>query len=92
MSKFLGAVVASAMMLVSAQALAANWGGLQDDGCNGTGLRQFSAVLWNIPVGANWESACASTQHLDWGTPRRCVNQNGIKMWGQWDRPDPQCN
>jgi hypothetical protein len=91
MSKLLGGALACAMMLVSAHALAANWGNVQDDGCNGTGKHQFSAVLWNIPVGANWEAACAATSHLDWGSPTRCINQNGIKMWGQWDRPDQNC-
>jgi hypothetical protein len=92
MSKILGGAVACAMMLMSANALAANWGPLQDDGCHGTGLRQFSSVLWNIPVGSNWEAACAATSHMEWGPPTRCVNQNGIKMWGQWDRSDGACH
>ena len=91
MSRILSGVVACALMLASAQAMAANWGDIQDDGCKGSCLHQFSAVLWNIPVGGNWEAACAATSNLDWGPPRRCVNQNGIKMWGQWDRPDPNC-
>jgi hypothetical protein len=91
MSKILSASVACAVFLVSSQAFAVNWGGVQDDGCNGNGKRQFSSVLWNIPVGASWEKACAATSIYDWGTPSRCVNDSGVKMWGQWDRPDPQC-
>jgi hypothetical protein len=79
------------VLLVVSQVWAANWGPLKDDGCKSSGFRQFSAVLWNIPKGSNWEATCAESGHLDWGPPTRCVNQNGIKMWGEWDRPDATC-
>ena len=91
MSKMVNIPLLGAILLLSSQALAVNWGSLKDDGCKSTGFRQFSAILWNIPWGANWESACASTPVLDWGTPTRCKNDRGMNMWGEWDRPDSQC-
>lgn len=90
MHRLLAVPVLGVMLLLSSQALAVNWGALKDDGCKSTGFRQFSAILWNIPWGANWENACRETPVLDWGPPTRCVN-TGLNMWGEWDRPDPQC-
>lgn len=33
------------------------WGPLQADACVALGVRQFSAILWNIPDGFSWEDA-----------------------------------
>lgn len=90
MVRLLVGAVFGLVFLMSSQAHAVNWGALKDDGCKSTGFRQFSAILWNIPHGANWEAACAQTPVLDWGPPTRCKN-TVFNMWGEWDRPDPQC-
>jgi hypothetical protein len=78
------------LLSLSSLAQAVNWGSLKDDGCRSTGFRQFSAILWNIPHGSNWEATCASAPVLDWGAPTRCKN-TGLNMWGEWDRADPEC-
>lgn len=40
-----------------------HWGDFQDDGCvegsGFSGLRQKSAILWDIPAGYSWEDACS---------------------------------
>lgn len=42
-----------------------HWGEFRDDGCvpgaGFSGLRQRSAILWDIPAGASWEDACSET-------------------------------
>ena len=91
MKRFAFVGILGLSLAAASSAFAMNWGSLKDDGCRSAGFRQFSAVLWNIPNNANWELACASAPVLDWGAPTRCVNQSGIKMWGEWDRPDPTC-
>ncbi len=87
--RWLLASVVGATLLLSSQAHAANWGDLKDDGCKGANVHRFSAVLWNIPWGSNWEATCAETPILDWGPPTRCVTN--LNVWGEWDRPDPTC-
>jgi hypothetical protein len=43
----------------------AHWGDLRDDGCvpgaGFSGLRQYSAILWEVPPGTTWEDACSLT-------------------------------
>jgi hypothetical protein len=43
----------------------AHWGDLRDDGCvpgaGFSGLRQYSAILWDVPPGTTWEDACSLT-------------------------------
>jgi hypothetical protein len=42
-----------------------HWGELRDDGCvpgaGFSGLRQRSAILWDVPAGVSWEDACSLT-------------------------------
>lgn len=89
--RLLIATSTGAILLLSSQAMAMNWGNVKDDGCKSAGYRQFSAILWNIPWGGSWEASCAATGNLDWGSPNRCVNTGG-NMWGEWDRPDSECH
>jgi hypothetical protein len=91
MSRWLLVPVFGLTLVWSSLAHAAHWGALKDDGCKGPGYRQFSAILWGIPHGSNWEATCAVSPHLDWGPPTRCKNVMGINMWGEWNRPDPTC-
>ena len=78
-----------------------HWGDFRSEQCtrSGSGLRQFSAILWDIPWGRSWEDACAhmpadiNGNHFK--APSRCVKDNlfglGLNMWGQFDVPDPRC-
>lgn len=73
---------------------ATNWGPFQRDACTAIGLRQHSAVLWNIPWGQSWEEACHTTPATidgqSFSGATRCVNAWG-HMWGQFDVQDPSC-
>lgn len=66
------------------------WGNFRPEHCTRTGFRQHSAILWDIPWGASWERACATTPGLEGRVPNRCVN-TGTNMWGQWDVRDASC-
>ncbi|GLQ34931.1 hypothetical protein GCM10007939_12140 [Amylibacter marinus] len=72
---------------------AMHWGPVKADACNG-GKRQYSAILWDIPWGHDWEKACFSHPNTINGhyfaRPHRCKN-SGTHMWGEWDVPDPSC-
>jgi hypothetical protein len=79
---------------------ALRWGAFKKDGCSGDGLRQYSAVLWDIPWGHSWERTCANASAWvqdDVGgwhffpRPTRCVNHSGINMWGEFDVEDASC-
>ncbi|WP_437280609.1 VCBS repeat-containing protein [Sorangium sp. So ce375] len=69
-----------------------DWGSFQADACTGVGVRQYSAILWNIS--GSWEAACAvapaTINGYHFPRPARCVN-TGISMWGQFDVPDSYC-
>jgi hypothetical protein len=90
MSRWFFAPVIGVLLALSSQAQAQTWGSMKDDGCKGTGYRQFSAILWGIPWGSNWEATCRETPVLDWGPPTRCVT-TVFNQWGEWNRPDPNC-
>ncbi len=70
------------------------WGEFKDDGCKAVGLRQYSAILWDIPSGASWETTCKATSATVAGqrfsSPSRCVN-TGTNIWGQFDVSDNSC-
>ena len=70
-----------------------HWGPVKADMCKGSGKRQYSAVLWDIPWGKSWEDACwsmpISINGHYFAKPNRCIN-NG-QMWGEWDVPDASC-
>ena len=61
-----------------------HWGELRDDQCvpgaGFSGLRQYSAILWDVPAGVSWEDACSLTgTTLDgvWHPrPAVCVKSN----------------
>jgi len=74
----------AALLMFTTPALSADlhWGDFKDNGCvsqtAAPGLRSYSSVLWNIPVGASWEDACASA-HVELGGinfphPAACIN------------------
>jgi hypothetical protein len=66
----------------SASSAGLHWGDFKDNGCVSSdampGLRSYSSVLWNIPMGASWEDACDSAQAnlggVDFPHPAACVN------------------
>jgi hypothetical protein len=78
---------------------APNWGDFKDDGCVGPDVRQYSAILWEIPQGVSWEAACRQwpaeisgrrgMQRFDRAT--RCINHAG-NMWGEFDYVDDSCD
>jgi hypothetical protein len=85
----------AAAALTSGTALASPyWGSFQDDGCKSSGYRQYSAILWGIPLFQSWEATCAATpadvagQHFD--APSRCVNKFWHE-WGEFDVLDLSC-
>ncbi|MDJ0853102.1 MAG: hypothetical protein QNK04_32440 [Myxococcota bacterium] len=61
-----------------------HWGEFRDDGCvegaGFSGLRQYSAILWDIPPGVSWEDACSQTgatiAGVDHPRPAVCVASN----------------
>jgi hypothetical protein len=68
-----------------------------DGTCVGNGLRQFSAILWDIPWGVDWKTFCKTTivpavinGQIVQRVPDRC-NQVLFNMWGEFDIPDPTC-
>lgn len=82
---------------VAQSAEALRWGATKDDGCRAQGVRQYSAILWDIQ--GSWERACAKTsiwiqrwdgQWFFYESPARCRNAWG-HMWGEWDVPDDTC-
>lgn len=86
----------AAAALTTGTALAASyWGSFKNDGCSAnTGYRQYSAILWGIPWGYSWDTACHNTSatingYGFWGATR-CVN-NGFNEWGQFDVIDRSC-
>lgn len=81
-------------LAVAPQALAATWGTISAGACEGDGVRTYSAILWDIPWGQSWETACANQPATIDGQyfsrPTRCVN-TGTNMWGEWDVVDDTC-
>lgn len=75
------------MLALSAPAAAGqHWGDFKDNGCAATGLRSYSAVLWDIPHGASWEDACAEMPaqfiNASYNHPAVCVNESGDPEFG----------
>lgn len=68
---------------------APKWGQIRKDACRGIGIRQYSAVLENIPAGMSWDEACKQTGAEitnDYGTVQRFDKPNECvqKVNGQW--------
>ncbi|MCY1075836.1 membrane dipeptidase [Archangium lansingense] len=96
MMKMLRFAVMGWVLCCASPALAAPyWGTFQSDACTGVGQRQKSSVLWGIPSGTSWETACANTgATIDgrwYARPNRCV-RTSTNMWGEFDVPDTSCN
>ncbi|MCY1023211.1 hypothetical protein [Pyxidicoccus sp. MSG2] len=70
-----------------------HWGDFKADHCVGVGLKQYSAVLWNIKD-FSWEDACmtmpAQINGVQYEHPTRC-RHSGLNMWGEFDVPDTSC-
>lgn len=71
-----------------------HWGEITPKDCvAGTGTREWSAILWDIPQGESWEAVCAATAAPVNGNPSRrpdrCVV--GLHVWGVWNVPDESC-
>jgi hypothetical protein len=83
-----------APLVVPADQQGIHWGNFQQDKCTQPGKRQYSAILWGIPWGQSWETACANTpadiQGHHFERPSRCVNTTA-NMWGEFDVPDGTC-
>jgi microsomal dipeptidase-like Zn-dependent dipeptidase len=71
------------------------WGPVRKDGCTGSGLRQVSGPLRNVPFGADPVTACRHTPRnvmgLEFAAPDRCVREGLFGARGQWDVPDTSC-
>ena len=69
------------------------WGDFKKDQCTALGVRQYSAVLWDIPWGKSWEEACknmpATIEGQSFASPLRCRNTG--QMWGEFEASDPSC-
>ncbi|WP_257461520.1 hypothetical protein [Archangium lipolyticum] len=74
------------------------WGEFSKGSCKGAGLREYSAILWDIKD-RSWEDACAempaTINGRSFARPARCFKKqvNGIplNMWGYFDVPDTSC-
>lgn len=74
----------------SATDAAPKWGKFKKDHCTGMGVRQYSAVLHDIPWGQSWERTCwatpATISGIHFTGPTRCKRAGGY-MWGEFDVP-----
>ena len=69
------------------------WGALKRDACVKTGVRQYSARLWDIP-GKDWAAACRTSPVTIGGRgvpATRCKNLRAGGMWGEFEVPDATC-
>lgn len=67
---------------------------LKADACRSRTLRQFSAVLRNVPPGASLSTTCFATATFFNGAflyPTRCTPDAFGQMWGEWDVADSSC-
>lgn len=69
------------------------WGEARREFCSGSGIRQYSAILWDIPAGVSWDEACKATPitiNGDTLKAERCVS-TGLNMWGNFKVADSSC-
>jgi hypothetical protein len=88
------ALVGLVPALVPVKAMAEqHWGSYKPDQCTQPGKRQYSSILWDIPWGADWKTACQSTPgtpaNIAARVPDRCANV--LNEWGEWDVDDGAC-
>ncbi|WP_181383867.1 glycoside hydrolase family 18 protein [Streptomyces sp. NWU339] len=61
----------------------------QDDGIVRSGVRQFSARLWNIPDGDDWVGAAMNSpaviRRQYFNRPSRIVDKGALGLWGEFD-------
>ncbi len=75
----------------------ANWGPITRKACSTDTLGDatYHSILWNIPSGQDWNTACEQMPPVVLGGqtfqhPTRCINTTN--EWGEWDGvPDPAC-
>ena len=87
------------MLLASGAAVAQTWGPVRKDHCTRGARRQLSAELLEVPVEADWRTACSHLLRNVMGRsrpPDRCIEVKflGIfpyQMRGQWDVVDSAC-
>lgn len=91
------AFVALVISLCAAAAAASNWGPASAYSCKAIGVRTYGAVLWNIPLGKDWNKECSTTpvgaingQPVN-RPPDRCSKHADGHEWGEWDLPDSAC-
>lgn len=71
-----------------------HWGVFKQDECTLPGKRQFSSILYDIPRGMDWQTACygtpatIGTELID--RPRNC-SQQVTGMWGEFEAMDSRC-
>jgi hypothetical protein len=56
-------------------------------------MREWSAILWDIPEGESWKTVCEATAAPVNGNPSRRPNRCdvGLNVWGVWQVPDESC-
>ncbi len=83
-----------AFLAAGANAAEPHWGQITPKECVDSSHREWSAILWDVPKGQDWEQACKSTPgSVQGGQPRvpdRCVTKSN--QWGVWIQPDANCN
>jgi len=83
---FINPIIAEAAM---------HWGDFQKDSCIDNGVRQYSSRLWDIPIGAKWDTACKGTVATingnTYNAPARCIDKGALGMWGEFNVPDQTC-
>jgi len=61
----------------------------KDDGIIRDGVRQFSARLWNVPDGEDWQTAArrapAVVKRQYFNRPTRIVDKGALGLWGEFD-------
>jgi len=72
----------------------ARWDTRKTDYCVGSGRRQVSAILRDIPARQSLSAACAMTVAgaTEARAPDRCANEGLGGMWGEWDIADTSCH
>lgn len=86
-------VVAAVMGWCVVEASAAHWGEITPKQCT-RGKREYSAILWDIPLGTSWERSCLTTPGVVAGRPARLPDRCVINTnaWGIWEIDDPSCS
>lgn len=82
-----------AIVLLSVNTRALDWGEFKDNGCIFMNLEKYSSILWNIPWGQSWYDTCMSTSANINGKnylPNYCES-SGVNIWGNFYVDNPNC-